>query len=55
MIERYSQQAGFLLDEGCTPQQVDKPSRSSALPWACSAWATWQATTLAGRFASAVR
>jgi 3-hydroxyacyl-CoA dehydrogenase len=24
MIERYSQQAGFLLDEGCTPQQVDK-------------------------------
>ena len=24
MIERYSQQAGFLLDEGATPQQVDK-------------------------------
>lgn len=24
MIERYSQQAGFLLDEGCTPEQVDK-------------------------------
>ena len=24
MIERYSQQAGFLLDEGCTPKQVDK-------------------------------
>jgi 3-hydroxyacyl-CoA dehydrogenase len=24
MIERYSRQAGFLLDEGCTPQQVDK-------------------------------
>jgi 3-hydroxyacyl-CoA dehydrogenase len=24
MIERYSQQAGFLLDEGCTPQQVDR-------------------------------
>ncbi len=24
MIERYSQQAGFLLDEGCTPSQVDK-------------------------------
>ncbi len=24
MIERYSQQAGFLLDEGCTPAQVDK-------------------------------
>lgn len=24
MIERYSQQAGFLLDEGCTPTQVDQ-------------------------------
>ncbi|MBD9408160.1 enoyl-CoA hydratase/isomerase family protein [Acidovorax sp. ACV02] len=24
MIEQYSRQAGFLLDEGCTPQQVDK-------------------------------
>ncbi|SFE67630.1 3-hydroxyacyl-CoA dehydrogenase NAD-binding domain-containing protein [Paracidovorax wautersii] len=24
MIERYSQQAGFLLDEGATPQQVDR-------------------------------
>ncbi|MFT3815912.1 MAG: 3-hydroxyacyl-CoA dehydrogenase NAD-binding domain-containing protein [Acidovorax sp.] len=24
MIERYSQQAGILVDEGCTPQQVDK-------------------------------
>ena len=24
MIERYSQQAGFLLDEGCTPAQIDK-------------------------------
>lgn len=24
MIERYSQQAGFLLDEGATPEQVDK-------------------------------
>ncbi|MBS0294106.1 MAG: enoyl-CoA hydratase/isomerase family protein [Proteobacteria bacterium] len=24
MIERYSQQAGFLLDEGCTPSQVDR-------------------------------
>ena len=24
MIERYSQQAGFMLDEGATPQQVDK-------------------------------
>ncbi|MDE2606354.1 MAG: enoyl-CoA hydratase/isomerase family protein, partial [Burkholderiales bacterium] len=23
MIEQYSRQAGFLLDEGCTPQQVD--------------------------------
>ena len=24
MIEQYSRQAGFLLDEGCTPEQVDK-------------------------------
>ncbi|MEO7548040.1 MAG: 3-hydroxyacyl-CoA dehydrogenase NAD-binding domain-containing protein [Ramlibacter sp.] len=24
MIERYSQQAGFMLDEGATPQQVDR-------------------------------
>ena len=24
MIEQYSRQAGFLLDEGCTPSQVDK-------------------------------
>ncbi|WP_395669661.1 3-hydroxyacyl-CoA dehydrogenase NAD-binding domain-containing protein [Rhodoferax sp.] len=24
MIEQYARQAGFLLDEGCTPQQVDK-------------------------------
>ena len=24
MIEQYSRQAGFLIDEGCTPQQVDK-------------------------------
>ena len=45
----------FLLDEGCTPSRWTRPSRSSALPWAPSAWATWQATTLAGRFASAVR
>jgi 3-hydroxyacyl-CoA dehydrogenase len=24
MIEQYSRQAGFLLEEGCTPEQVDK-------------------------------
>ena len=24
MIEQYSRQAGYLLDEGCTPQQVDR-------------------------------
>jgi 3-hydroxyacyl-CoA dehydrogenase len=24
MVEQYSRQAGFLLDEGCTPQQVDR-------------------------------
>ena len=24
MIEQYSRQAGFLIEEGCTPQQVDK-------------------------------
>ena len=24
MIEQYARQAGFLLDEGCTPEQVDK-------------------------------
>jgi 3-hydroxyacyl-CoA dehydrogenase len=30
-----------------------RPSRSSALPWARSAWATWPATTSAGPSASA--
>ena len=24
MLEQYVRQAGFLLDEGCTPQQVDR-------------------------------
>ena len=28
MIEQYSRQAGFLLDEGATPQQVDRAVRS---------------------------
>jgi 3-hydroxyacyl-CoA dehydrogenase len=28
MIEQYSRQAGFLLDEGCTPEQVDKALES---------------------------
>ena len=28
MIEQYSRQAGFLLEEGCTPQQVDKAIES---------------------------
>jgi 3-hydroxyacyl-CoA dehydrogenase len=53
MIEQYSRQAGFLLEEGCTPSQVDRRSRSSASRWARSAWATWRATTSAGRSASA--
>ncbi len=30
------------------PSRWTRPSRSSALPWARSAWATWQATTSAG-------
>ena len=32
MIERYSQQAGFLLDEGATPQQVDKAIEKFGFP-----------------------
>ncbi|MDR2336409.1 MAG: enoyl-CoA hydratase/isomerase family protein [Burkholderiaceae bacterium] len=32
MIERYSQQAGFLLDEGATPQQVDKAIERFGFP-----------------------
>ena len=28
MIEQYSRQAGFLIEEGCTPQQVDKAIES---------------------------
>jgi hypothetical protein len=54
MIEQYSRQAGFLLDEGASPSRWTRPSRSSASPWARSAWAIWRATTSAGRFASAV-
>jgi 3-hydroxyacyl-CoA dehydrogenase len=37
MVEQYIRQAGFLLDEGALPQQVDRPSRLSASPWARSA------------------
>jgi 3-hydroxyacyl-CoA dehydrogenase len=37
MIEQYFRQAGFLLEEGCTPQQVDRRSRSSASRWGRSA------------------
>ncbi len=37
------------------PSRWTRPSRSSALPWAPSAWATWRATTLAGPSASAAR
>ena len=33
MIE-YGRRGGFLLDEGCTPAQVDKAMESSAWPWA---------------------
>ena len=36
------------LDEAARPSRWTRPSRSSASPWARSAWATWQATTLAG-------
>ncbi|WP_353234127.1 3-hydroxyacyl-CoA dehydrogenase NAD-binding domain-containing protein [Diaphorobacter ruginosibacter] len=32
MIERYSQQAGFLLDEGATPQQVDQAIEKFGFP-----------------------
>jgi 3-hydroxyacyl-CoA dehydrogenase len=28
MIEQYSRQAGFLLEEGCTPEQVDKAAEA---------------------------
>jgi 3-hydroxyacyl-CoA dehydrogenase len=55
MIEQYSRQAGFLLDEGATPARWTRRSRSSASRWARSAWATWPATTSAGRSASAAR
>ena len=32
MIEQYFRQAGFLLDEGCTPQQVDKAIEKFGFP-----------------------
>ncbi len=32
MIERYSQQAGFLLDEGATPEQVDRAIEKFGFP-----------------------
>jgi hypothetical protein len=53
MIEQYSRQAGFLLDEGARRSRWTRRSRSSALPWARSAWAIWPATTSAGPSASA--
>ncbi|MEZ5463325.1 MAG: hypothetical protein R3F00_16265 [Dokdonella sp.] len=36
MIEQYGRQGGFLLDEGETPQQVDKAMEKSDLLWARS-------------------
>jgi 3-hydroxyacyl-CoA dehydrogenase len=54
MIEQYSRQAGFLLDEGCHARsRWTARSRNSVLPWARSAWAIWLATTSAGPSASA--
>ena len=53
MIEQYSRQAGFLLEEGARRSRSTARSRSSASRWARSAWATWPATTSAGRSASA--
>lgn len=53
MIEQYGRQAGFLLDEGCTPAQVDKAIESFGFAMYHSAWAIWQATTLVVPFASA--
>jgi 3-hydroxyacyl-CoA dehydrogenase len=53
MIEQYSRQAGFLLEEGALPSRSTRQPRNSALPWGRSAWATWPATTSAGRSASA--
>jgi 3-hydroxyacyl-CoA dehydrogenase len=41
MIEQYSRQAGFLLDEGARRSRSTRRSRSSASRWARSAWATW--------------
>jgi len=32
MIEQYFRQAGFLLDEGCSPQQVDKAMEKFGFP-----------------------
>ncbi len=54
MIEQYGRQAGFLLDEGCTPQQVDKAIEKFGFAMGpASAWATSPATTSAGPSASA--
>ena len=54
MIEQYSRQAGFLLEEGCTPAAGGQGDRELRLrDGARSAWATWPATTSAGRSASA--
>ena len=40
MIEQYSRRAGYLLDEVRCPSRSTRPSRSSASPWARSAWVT---------------
>ena len=53
MIEQYSRQAGFLIEEGCTPAQVDRAVEKFGLRWGRFAWVTWPATTSAGPFASA--
>ena len=55
MIEQYSRQAGFLRRGRDARSRWTAPSRSSASRWARSAWATWPATTSAGRSASAAR
>ena len=52
MIEQYSRQAGFLLEQGCLPEQVDKAVEKFGFAMGPFRMAIWQAMTSAGISAS---
>jgi 3-hydroxyacyl-CoA dehydrogenase len=53
MINQYSRQAGFMLEEGATPQQVDRAIEKLGFAMGPFRWPTWPAMTWAGSSASA--